>query len=48
MSFVNKSLTHAHMKKTHLQNQSLKSKCKVNRINLIKQRNYCLSRLKKN
>ena len=37
MFFINKPQTWAHMKRTHLRNQSLKNKCEVNRINFIKQ-----------
>ena len=42
MSFINKILTQAHRKRSHLQNQFLKNRCSVNRV-INKQRNYCIS-----
>ena len=44
---MNKQFARAHMKKSRLRNGFLKSRSEVNRINLIKQRNYCVS-FKKN
>ena len=43
MSFMNKPLTRAHMKKNKLRNLFLKNK--TSRIAYIKQRNYCASLL---
>ena len=42
MSFINKILTQAHRKRSHLQNRFLKNRCSVNRV-INKQRNYCIS-----
>ena len=47
MSFMNKPLARVHMKKNRLRNQFLKSKSEVNIIKYIKQRNYCVSLLRK-
>ena len=47
MSFMNKPLARAHMKRSCLRNRFLKNRSEVNRINFIKQRNYCVSLLKK-
>ena len=47
MPFMNKPLARADMKKSRLRNQFLKNRSKVNRINFIKQRNYCVSLLRK-
>ena len=45
--FMNKPLIRAHMKRSCLRNRFLKNKSEVNRINVIKQRNYCVSLLRK-
>ena len=47
MSFMNKSLKKAHMKRSRLRNIYLKSKTDTSRIAYIKQRNYCVSLLRK-
>ena len=47
MSFVNKSLTSCHMKRSRLRNLYLKDKTETSRIAYIKQRNYCVSLLRK-
>ena len=47
MSFMNKPLARVHMKKNRLRNQFLKNKSEVNIIIYIKQRNYCVSLLRK-
>ena len=39
--FTNKPLAKAHMKRNCLQNRFLKNRSEINRINDIKQRNYC-------
>ena len=43
MSFMNKPLAQAHMKRNCLRNRFLKNRSEVNRTNYIKQRNYCVS-----
>ena len=45
--FMNKPFAREHMKRTHLRNQFLKTRSEVNRISFIKQRNYCVSLLRK-
>ena len=47
MPYMNELLARAHMKRTRLLNQFLKNKSEVNRINFIKQRNFCVSLLRK-
>ena len=47
MPFMNKPLARAHMKRSRLRNRFLKNRSQVNRINYIKQRNYCVSLLRK-
>ena len=47
MPFMNKSLKKAHMKRSRLRNICVKNKTDTNRIAYIKQRNYCLSLLRK-
>ena len=47
MPFMNKSLTSAHMKRSRLRNLYLKDKTETSRIAYIKQRNYCVSLLRK-
>ena len=44
---MNKSLTSAHMKRSRLRNLYLKDKAGTSRIAYIKQRNYCVSLLRK-
>ena len=44
MSFMDKQFARAHIKKSRLH---LKNRSEVNRINFIKQRNYCVSLLRK-
>ena len=46
--FTNKPLAKAHMKRNCLQNQFLKNRSEANRINNIKQRNYCVTLFGKN
>ena len=48
MPFMNKSLKKAHMKRSRLRNIYEKNKTDTNRIAYIKQRNYCVSLLRKN
>ena len=48
MSFMNKSLKKAIMKRSSLRNIFVKNKTDTNRIVYIKQRNYCVSLLRKN
>ena len=48
MSFINKSLKKAIMKRSSLRNIFVKNKTDTNRIVYIKQRNYCVSLLRKN
>ena len=43
----NKPLTPGHRKRNHVRNRFLKNRCLVNRIKCIKQRNYCVSLLRK-
>ena len=47
MPFINKPLARAHMKRSGLRNWFLKNRSEVNRINFIKQDNYCTSLLRK-
>ena len=47
MPFMNKPLARAHIKRSRLRNRFLKNRSEVNRINFIKQRNYCVSLLRK-
>ena len=44
---MNKLLSRAYMKRGGLQNGFLKNRSEVNRINFIRQRNYCVSLLRK-
>ena len=48
MPFMNKSLKKAIMKRSSLRNIFVKNKTDTNRIVYIKQRNYCVSLLRKN
>ena len=47
MPFMNKSLSRAHMKRTRLSNCCLKKRSEQNRLSYVKQRNYCISVLRK-
>ena len=47
MSFLNKSLCCAHIKRTRLRNRYLKKRSEQNRLSYVKQRNYCVSLLRK-
>ena len=47
MHFMNKTLTKAHMKRTRLKHLYLKNKTDTSRIAYIKQRDYCVSLLRK-
>ena len=47
MRFMNKLLSRAYMKRGGLQNGFLKNRSEVNRINFIRQRNNCVSLLRK-
>ena len=47
MPFMNKSSTSVHMKRSRLRNLYLKDKTETSRIAYIKQRNYCVSLLRK-
>ena len=47
MPFMNKALAQAHMRRNRLQNRFLRNRSQVNRINYIKQHNYCKSSEKK-
>ena len=47
MPFINKSLTKAHVKRSRLRNLNLKNKTDTRRIAYIKQRDYCVSVLRK-
>ena len=47
MPFMNKSLSRAHMKRTRLSNCYLKKRFEQNRLSYVKQRNYCVSVLRK-
>ena len=47
MRFMNKLLSRAYMTRGGLQNGFLKNRSEVNRINFIRQRNYCVSLLRK-
>ena len=47
MPFMNKSLARAHMKRSRLRNLYLKKKTETTRLAYIKQRNYCVSLLRK-
>ena len=46
MPFMNKLLFRAHMKRTRLRN-NLKKRSEQNRLSYVKQRNYCVSLLRK-
>ena len=48
MPFMNKLLSRAHMKRTRLRNCYLKKRSEQNRLSYVKQRNYCVSLLRKN
>ena len=43
MPFMNKSHSHAHMKRIWLRNCCLKKRSEQNRLSHVKQRNYCVS-----
>ena len=43
MSFMNESLSRAHMKRTQLRNWYLKKCSEHNRLSYVKQSNYCVS-----
>ena len=45
--FMNKLLSRAHMKRTRLRNCYLKKRSEQNRLSYVKQRNYCVSLLRK-
>ena len=47
MPFMNKSLCCAHMKRTRLRKCYLKNRSEQNRLSYVKQRNYCVSLLRK-
>ena len=47
MPFMNKNLVNAHRKRTLLRNKSLKNRTESNRICYNKQRNFCVSLLRK-
>ena len=47
MTFINKSLSGAHMKRTRLRKCYLKKFSEQNRLSYVKQGNYCFSLLKK-
>ena len=47
MPFTNKLLSRAHMKRTRLKNCSFKKNSEQNRLSYVKQRNYCVSLLRK-
>ena len=47
MSFMNKLLSRAHMKRTRLRKGYLKRRPEQNRLSYIKQGNYCVSLLRK-
>ena len=47
MPFINKSLCRAHMKRTRLRNCYHKKHSEQNRLSYVKQRNYCVSLLRK-
>ena len=47
MPFMNKLLSRAHMKRTRLRNCYLKKRSEQNRLSYVKQRNYCVSLLRK-
>ena len=47
MQFMNKSLCRAHMKRTRLRKCYLKNRSEQNRLSYVKQRNYCVSLLRK-
>ena len=47
MTFLNKSLSGAHMKRTRLRKCYLKKFSEQNRLSYVKQGNYCFSLLKK-
>ena len=44
---MNKSLCRAHMKRTRLRNWYLKKRSEQNRLSYVRQRNYCVSLLRK-
>ena len=47
MPFLDKLLSRAHMKRTRLKNCYLKKRSEQNRLSYVKQRNYCVSLLRK-
>ena len=47
MPLMNKSLSRAHTKITRLRNYYLKKRSEQNRLSYVKQRNYCVSLLRK-
>ena len=47
LPFMNKLLNRAHMKRTRLRNCYLKKRSEQNRLSYVKQRNYCVSLLRK-
>ena len=47
MPFMNKLLSRAHMKRTWLKSCYLKKRSEQNRLSYVKQRNYCVSVLRK-
>ena len=47
MLFMNKALTNAHKNKTSLRNRYLKNSSEENRATCSRQRNYCVSNLRK-
>ena len=48
MPFMNKLISRAHMKRTQLRNCYIKKRSEQNRLSYVKQRNYCVSLLRKN
>ena len=47
MPFINKNLVNAHRKRTLLRSKSLKNRAESNRVCYNKQRNFCVSLLRK-
>ena len=47
MTFMNKSLSRAFMKRSQLRNKYLKKRSETNRLAYAKQRNFCVSLLRK-
>ena len=47
MPFMNKNLVNAHRKRTRLRNKFLKNRTESNRVSYNKQRNFCVSLLRK-